>query len=36
MLSRSVRATAEFGRDSLWWHWMNGNISKGAIKLDLE
>ena len=20
----------------VWWHWMNGNISKEGIKLDLE
>jgi hypothetical protein len=20
----------------VWWHWMNGNITKEGIKLDLE
>ena len=20
----------------VWWHWMNGNITKDGIKLDLE
>ena len=23
-------------RPRVWWHWMNGNISKDGIKLDLE
>ncbi len=23
-------------RPMVWWHWMNGNISKEGIKLDLE
>jgi hypothetical protein len=23
-------------RPRVWWHWMNGNISKAGIKLDLE
>jgi hypothetical protein len=23
-------------RPRVWWHWMNGNISKPGIKLDLE
>ncbi len=23
-------------RPRVWWHWMNGNISKEGIKLDLE
>jgi hypothetical protein len=23
-------------RSRVWWHWMNGNISKQGIKLDLE
>src|ERR1035437_1081586 len=23
-------------RPGVWWHWMNGNISKDGIKLDLE
>jgi hypothetical protein len=24
------------GRPLVWWHWMNGNISKEGIRLDLE
>ena len=23
-------------RPLVWWHWMNGNISKEGIKLDLQ
>ena len=23
-------------RPRVWWHWMNGNIAKEGIKLDLE
>ena len=23
-------------RPQVWWHWMNGNITKEGIKLDLE
>ncbi len=23
-------------RPRVWWHWMNGNITKDGIKLDLE
>jgi len=23
-------------RPRVWWHWMNGNISKEGIQLDLE
>src|SRR5450631_2723948 len=26
----------ESARPRVWWHWMNGNISKEGIKLDLE
>ena len=26
----------EGARPRVWWHWMNGNISKDGIKLDLE
>ena len=26
----------ERARPRVWWHWMNGNISKEGIKLDLE
>jgi hypothetical protein len=27
---------AEGARPQVWWHWMNGNISKEGIKRDLE
>jgi hypothetical protein len=26
----------EAARPRVWWHWMNGNITKDGIKLDLE
>jgi alpha-L-rhamnosidase len=26
----------ESAKPRVWWHWMNGNISKDGIKLDLE
>jgi hypothetical protein len=26
----------EGARPCVWWHWMNGNITKEGIKLDLE
>jgi hypothetical protein len=26
----------QIARPLVWWHWMNGNISKEGIKLDLE
>src|SRR5215469_10248497 len=26
----------ESARPRVWWHWMNGNIAKEGIKLDLE
>src|SRR5271170_5731065 len=26
----------EAARPRVWWHWMNGNITKEGIKLDLE
>ncbi len=26
----------EASRPRVWWHWMNGNITKDGIKLDLE
>jgi hypothetical protein len=26
----------ESARPRVWWHWMNGNITKEGIKLDLE
>jgi len=38
----AIRLRAEFvapprsARPLVWWHWMNGNISKEGIRLDLE
>jgi hypothetical protein len=29
-------APPQSARPLVWWHWMNGNISKEGIKLDLE
>ena len=26
----------ESAKPRVWWHWMNGNITKEGIKLDLE
>ena len=26
----------EGAKPRVWWHWMNGNITKEGIKLDLE
>src|SRR5438874_4238922 len=26
----------DFAKPRVWWHWMNGNITKEGIKLDLE
>jgi hypothetical protein len=40
--STSIRLQREFAdppnsaRPRVWWHWMNGNITKPGIKLDLE
>ena len=26
----------DLAKPGVWWHWMNGNITKEGIKLDLE
>lgn len=35
-LERDFRNPPGSARPRVWWHWMNGNISKEGIKLDLE
>jgi hypothetical protein len=35
-LQRGFENPPESARPLVWWHWMNGNISKEGIKLDLE
>ncbi len=35
-LKNSFENPPESARPRVWWHWMNGNISKEGIKLDLE
>ena len=35
-MQRAFQNPPESARPRVWWHWMNGNISKEGIKLDLE
>ncbi len=35
-LKRGFVNPPQSARPLVWWHWMNGNISKPGIKLDLE
>ena len=35
-LKRGFEDPPEGARPRVWWHWMNGNITKEGIKLDLE
>ncbi|HEV2447429.1 MAG TPA: glycosyl hydrolase, partial [Candidatus Sulfopaludibacter sp.] len=35
-LRRGFENPPESARPRVWWHWMNGNITKEGIKLDLE
>src|SRR3984957_13890804 len=35
-LKSGFKNPPESARPRVWWHWMNGNISKEGIKLDLE
>src|SRR5450631_4364268 len=35
-LKRGFENPPQAARPRVWWHWMNGNISKQGIKLDLE
>ncbi|HWC19903.1 MAG TPA: glycosyl hydrolase [Terriglobales bacterium] len=35
-LKQGFQHPPQSARPRVWWHWMNGNISKEGIKLDLE
>src|SRR3989440_10593631 len=35
-LERGFADPPESARPRVWWHWMNGNITKEGIQLDLE
>src|SRR5690348_11661307 len=35
-LERGFKEPPDSAKPRVWWHWMNGNISKEGIKLDLE
>ena len=35
-LEEGFRNPPDGARPRVWWHWMNGNITKAGIKLDLE
>jgi hypothetical protein len=35
-LERGFQNPPDSARPRVWWHWMNGNITKEGIKLDLE
>jgi hypothetical protein len=35
-LEQGFRRPPQSAKPLVWWHWMNGNISKEGIKLDLE
>jgi hypothetical protein len=35
-LRPAFRNPPDSARPLVWWHWMNGNISKEGIRLDLE
>ncbi len=35
-LERGFANPPDSARPRVWWHWMNGNITKEGIKLDLE
>jgi hypothetical protein len=35
-LERGFRNPPDSAKPRVWWHWMNGNITKEGIKLDLE
>jgi alpha-L-rhamnosidase len=35
-LKKGFENPPKSARPRVWWHWMNGNISKDGIKLDLE
>jgi len=35
-LARGFQNPPDSAKPRVWWHWMNGNITKEGIKLDLE
>ena len=35
-LERGFRNPPASARPRVWWHWMNGNITKDGIKADVE
>jgi len=35
-LERSFRNPPDSARPRVWWHWMNGNVTKAGITADLE
>jgi hypothetical protein len=35
-LERGFKNPPDSAKPRVWWHWMNGNITKEGIKLDLE
>jgi hypothetical protein len=35
-LERGFKTPPNSAKPRVWWHWMNGNITKEGIKLDLE
>jgi hypothetical protein len=35
-LEQSFKNPPESSKPRVWWHWMNGNITKAGIKADLE
>ena len=35
-LEDGFRQPPDSAKPRVWWHWMNGNITKEGIKLDLD
>jgi hypothetical protein len=35
-LERELQNPPDSAKQRVWWHWMNGNMTKEGIKLDLE
>ena len=35
-LAQGFKDPPDSAKPRVWWHWMNGNITKEGIKLDLE
>ncbi|MGC8550082.1 MAG: glycosyl hydrolase [Acidobacteriaceae bacterium] len=35
-LSRGFESPPESAKPRVWWHWMNGNVSRQGIRLDLD